>query len=1216
MVVRWTDKQKKVIDARGKNLLVSAAAGSGKTAVLVERIIRLITDSQSPVDIDKLLIVTFTNAAAAEMRERILKAIQMKSEEEPENEHLQKQQTYIHNAQITTIHSFCLKVIREHFNVIEIDPGFRVADEGELTLLKSDIINEILEDYYESGGEEFFEFIETYASGKGDENIEELILKLYSFSMSYPWPEKWLDFCISNYCLKEEEIFSSPWMESLLDYVRSMLKDYISDTLNAIAICRTEGGPYMYEEALNGDLSILHDLVESEGYDERVRLFEGLKFPTLSRKRDEGVDSIKREEVKNIRQKVKDGIQSIKNNYYFQSREEMLGDIRNSEGPTKVLIELVKEFKNRYSGTKREKNILDFNDIEHLALQILSETDEEGKSSPTAVAEEMAGGFEEIVIDEYQDSNLLQEIILKSVSKEQFGTPNIFMVGDVKQSIYKFRMARPELFMDKYNHYSSSDDALYQRINLDRNFRSRDNIIGSINLIFKQIMGKDLGDIDYDEENALYAGADYKELPGGGTEEGELLLVDAPESGKELEAQAIADRIHQMLHTKNPQMVVDRHTGEYREIRYSDIVILYRSLTGQAQVIEETLSDNGIPCYVESREGYFNALEIRIILSLLSVIDNPMQDIELAAVLKSPVAGLNSVDLARIKAENPEGSFYAAAKHYAEEGKDTGLREMLNVFFTKLDDYRFRATYSTIYELLTYVLNDTGYYLYVLAMPAGERRKANINMLKEKAAAYEKTSYKGVFNFIRYIEKLKKYKVDFAEASLVSENDDIVRIMSIHKSKGLEFPVVFLAGLGKKFNIQDSGGKIVFHPEFGIGVDFIDTDLRIKQQTLIKKSIALKVKLENLGEELRVLYVAMSRAKEKLILVGNTRNLEKQLGKWISERHNESQGLSLETLAGSSNYMDWIGYSLARHSSFAEVYDRLGIPMDFSHSLYNEKVNIKIKLINMQEILYEKIKDTVGRDYLKENLAHWDSEAVYNEKVREELGARLTFTYPFISNRGIHTKMSVTEIKRMSQMVDNEYAYPPFAETGSMSQMVPGFISKKESLNAAGKGSAYHRVLELLDFAIEPEREIIRDFIGELVARGKITRKSAEVVRPEVILTLLQSDLGKRLGAAGRQDKLYREKQYIMGIPASDINENYLSEEVVLIQGIIDAYFDEGELVVVDYKTDRVREASSLAERYRLQLDYYEKALTAITGKKVKEKIIYSLYLGKEVVLK
>lgn len=1217
MSVNWTDKQQNVIDTREKNLLVSAAAGSGKTAVLVERIIQMITDGEKPIDIDRLLVVTFTNAAAAQMRERILEAIHNKIELEPENEHLQKQQTFIHNASITTIHSFCLKVIREHFNEIDIDPGFRVGDEGELTLLKSDSISELLEEYYESDNEEFLDFIETYASGKGDDNIEELIVNLYNFSMSYPWPKKWLDYCESNYLINDKEIDSLAWLVHLSQYINMLIIDYKNSINSAINICMSIDGPYMYKEALLDDLSLLESVSNASEFDQRVEIFSTLKFSTLSRKRDESISDNKREEVKAIRQKVKDGLKSLNTNYYFQTKEEMLASIKNSAPPTRMLLELVKEFYEKFTKAKREKNIVDFNDIEHLAFQILVGLDGEGNTYQTHVAKELAQNFEEIIIDEYQDSNLLQELILKSVSREQFNTPNIFMVGDVKQSIYKFRMAKPELFVEKYNSYSLENTSLYQRINLDKNFRSRDNVLKCINFIFKQIMAKHLGDIDYDEENALYTGAEYIEYPGLNFGDTELLLVDTmKEDSKELEAQVVANRIKELVDINNGQLVVDRKTGEFRRAKYSDIVILYRSLAGQAQIVEETLMAEGIPCYVEAKEGYFSALEIRIILSLLSIIDNPMQDIELAAVLKSPIVGLDSMDLAQIKIENPTESFYYASKCYASNGKDKQLQVKLVEFFRNLEKYREMASYLSIYELLTFVLNDTGYYLYVSAMPSGDRRKANIDMLKEKAVAYESSSYKGVFNFIRYIEKLRKYKVDFAQASIISENDNTVRIMSIHKSKGLEFPIVIVGGLGKKYNNQDVNGKIVLHSEYGIGVDYIDNVLRVKEQTLIKKAIALKLKLENLAEELRVLYVALTRAKEKLILVGSSKNMEKQIGKWMSERYLISTNLAFETLASSSSFLDLIGFALIRHCSFATIFKKMNIPVNFSHPLYDEQAGFMVKWINAEEIVYDKVKDTVQRDGLRQVLLNWDSTIIYDDKIKKELENRLSYVYPYISNQDIYTKMSVSEIKKLSQTIDAEYETKLVGES-AIDEPIPMFYRENAEVAATSKGSVYHKVLELIDFTKEFTLPAMETFILELTQKGLITEKTATVIEPSRLHTLVNTTLGRRIKVASINKKLFREQQYVMGVSASDINEKYAKEEIVLIQGIIDAFFEEEDgLVIVDYKTDKVHNISQLSQRYKVQLDYYGRALEQLTGKKVKEKIIYSLYLGKEVIVK
>lgn len=1167
MGLKFTGKQQKVIDFRNKNLLVSAAAGSGKTAVLVERIVNIISDSENPIDVDRLLVVTFTNAAAQEMKERVLDAIEKRQAQNPDDEHLIKQKTYIHSAQITTIHSFCLNLIKENFNAIDIDPIFRIADEAELKLLKADIVSELLGNCYEEASEEFGNFIEAYSGNKSDENIEELILKIYEFSRSHPYPEEWFDNCEKNYSIEKEELSNTNWMKELDLYVDEILKIYLNQLNKAISICEESDGPYMYGEAIESDISYISRIIKEKDFDKRELSIRELNFQRLSGKKDVCVNPDKREKVKSIRDEIKDGIKSIKKDFYFSDSDSIVKDMKASLNQVKVLTYLAREFTKLFTKAKREKNILDFNDLEHFSLEILVKKDKD-KITTTQIADELAEYFAEVMIDEYQDSNLIQEMILTSVSSQRFGKSNLICVGDVKQSIYKFRMACPELFIEKYEKYSDQDDSIDQRINLDVNFRSRKQVINAVNSVFEATMKKSLGGIEYDAENSLYLGADYPELPENQNNEMEILVVeDVENNGKELEAAAIATKIKELV--DSGFLVKDKITGEMRSAKYSDIVILLRGVKVWADVFEQVFYSEGIPSYSESSEGYFNAMEVRTVLNMLTIIDNPRQDIPLAAVLKSQMVNFNSNDLAKIKSSNKKMSFFDMVLKYSIEGEDKILKIKVLGFLNKLDGYRTMSEYMSVYEILSYVLMDTDYYNIVLAMPGGVKRKANLDLLLDKAINYENTSYSGLFNFIRYVEKLKKLEVDFSEASVSGEKDNVVRMMTIHKSKGLEFPIVFVSGLGKTFNIKDSSGKIILHSELGIGADYIEPDNRIKDTTLIKEAISRKIKMENLGEELRILYVALTRAKEKLILTGNVKNVEKSQEKWQQE-------INFYTLTSAKNYLDWIMPAIKCHEEF------------------------NIEYLGTDEIVYSKIKSAFNKKADKESLVNWDTDHIYNEKVRQEIVERLSYEYPYVFDTKLNIKMSVSEIKKINMKVDND----KFQEE----EYVPEFIQSKQVVVGAIRGTAYHKIFETIDFREGYTHEELEEYIRNLGL--------GDVVLAKDILGFFESPIGIRMTKANLDNKLYKEKQYVMGIKAADIDEEYKGEELVLVQGIIDAYFEErNELVIVDYKTDKVKTSQELLDRYKTQLDFYEKALVKITGKRVKEKIIYSTELRKEVVL-
>ncbi|MDF2589346.1 MAG: hypothetical protein K0S41_3187 [Anaerocolumna sp.] len=1330
--MKWTVEQQKVIDLRNRNILVSAAAGSGKTAVLVERIISMITEGDNPIDIDRLLIVTFTNAAAAEMRERIGAAIDKKIEEMPENIHLQKQMTLIHSAQITTIHSFCLNVIRNHFNTIELDPSFRIADDAELTLIKSDVISDLLENYYEEGKEEFLDFIESFSKGKTDSAIEELILKLHNFSMSYPWPDEWLNDRKNTFSIETiNDMKNSDWMRVLLEHIHFIVSDLIIRSNEAIRVCSDADGPKAYIPAISSDITLLNELADVNDYEDYLNALDNFSFARLSSKRDEGVNDEKKNQVKLIREEVKKAITDLKKNYFFQPVEEMLDDIKAMKNTMEVLIQICKDFSKLYAEKKTDKNIVDFNDLEHFALNILVKK-EEGNIIPTPAADELSEYFAEIMIDEYQDSNFVQETILNSISKERLGKPNLFMVGDVKQSIYKFRLARPEIFMEKYNKYELTDN-LYQRVDLHKNFRSRDVVLSSINFIFEQIMTKKLGNIEYDEKVALYPGADYGNLTTEVSTDTEVLLVsvDPPEihqedvekftaenddseigaiedyTSKEIEAKAIAKRIKELTDPENGLLIYDRKKEIYKRATNGDIVILLRTISGWAEVFSDTLASEGIMAHTETQSGYFSTLEIRTILNLLRIIDNPRQDIPFTSILRSPIVGLSSDELALIRIKNRRMSMHeavcllideyneymeeiAATKDKDDKGKEDKDKEdndtsdkdkeerdingkviservindidinnrdirekddsnievndthkdsiknsktqyfettiyhdliyKLNKFATKLEQYRDMVFYLSIHELILKVLDDTGYYNYVSAMPAGEKRKANIDMLVQRAVRFESTSYSGLFHFIRYIEKLHKYDIDFGEAKIVSEDDNTVKIMSIHKSKGLEFPIVFVSGAGKSFNNQDSRSSLLIHPDLGLGPDYLNHELRVKAPTLVKKVIQKELVLENLGEELRVLYVALTRAKEKLIITGGVKNLDDKINKWASIINQHEKQLLFYQLSNVSNYLDWIVPAVIRHRGFEAILTNFGKSLNESNPLYHANTEFVISRCTYEELAGKEIINQIFKNFNKEELMMWDTKVVHNEEVRKQIEEHMNYVYPYLAETSIHTKLTVSELKRLGQLEADDFGVPIKGIKKKEKIMpVPKFMNSSEVIVGADLGTLYHSILEyinLLEVKNEKDIELVLDSI---VMEGKLNEDDIKAIDKEKLCKFIISPIAARMRKAKEQGKLYVERQFVMGMKAHEINPSMKSEELVLIQGVIDVYFEEDDKwVLLDYKTDSVYGKdgeNELIKRYLVQLDYYQKALEQLTGKEVKERIIYSFSLGKEIII-
>ena len=928
MGMTWTKEQQQVIDLRNRNILVSAAAGSGKTAVLVERIKELVLDKKHPVDIDHLLVVTFTNAAAAQMKERVAKALEKALQENPSDVRLQQQAALVQNAQITTIDSFCLYVLRNHFHEIGLEPNFRIGDEGELKLLREDVMTGLFEQCYEEKHPGFLHLISCYGTSRSDAPVRDMIFKLYSYAQSYPWPKQWLREALSCYEIKtEQELEQAPFIEMTVEYGKQMVKGYLEQAEHYHELCQDVDGPYMYEEACEQDVERMEELLSCSTYQDFYEELGKCKFATLGRAKDYIGSPEKQEQVKTERKKLKDGIGKLKSDCFVLTFQEILEQLTLVQPSAEALAEVTERFIDAFTERKQDKNLVDFSDLEHFALEILVE-EETGK--PTETAKEFQNAYEEIMIDEYQDSNYVQETILRTISREVVGQNNLFMVGDVKQSIYRFRLARPELFMEKFDTYETTD-APCQRIDLHKNFRSRDTVLTFTNDIFYRIMKRNLGGVDYTDEAALYCGADY---PAGEKEDAfdsEILLTTTQEleegtkqqiSKQELEAKLIADRIRKMV---GKEEVVDEETGEFRKVRYGDIVILLRSLSEWADLFAEVLNANGIPAHTVSRTGYFSALEIRTVLNYLRILDNPRQDIPLAAVLKSPMAGLSDEQLARLRLLAEDKPYHQCVKMFLEAEEELTEKESTADEDMRAKLKRFSETYKKLrrqtmdipmHELLQKVLKETGYARYASALPAGRQRLANLHMLSEKAIAYEKTSYRGLYHFIRYIDELQKYDVDFGEAELVGENEDAVNIMSIHKSKGLEFPVCFVSGMGKSFNKQDSRSKMILHPNLGVGLDIIEEDRRIKVPAFFKKVIARQTELESLGEELRVLYVAFTRAKEKLIITGCIK--DEEMLQQIREIYcgSNRKALNFKERAEAKTFLEWILPAVAAGTRF------------------------------------------------------------------------------------------------------------------------------------------------------------------------------------------------------------------------------------------------------------------------------------------------------------
>ena len=1227
--VKWTGEQRKVIELRDRNLLVSAAAGSGKTAVLVERIIARIIKGERPLDIDRLLVVTFTKAAAAEMRERIGEAIEQRLLADSSDDHLQRQQSLLHNAQITTIDSFCMYVVRNYFHLIDLDPAFRVGEEAELTLLRSDVIGDILEKHYSLAEPEFLDFVECYTPGKSDRILEELIGNLYDFSRSYPWPEEWLKEQQAAFVVKDmADLEQKTWMKKILDCVNATARDLKRRCEEAEAICLKESGPAHYLPAVKSDRELLESLGGLSSYEEGYRALAHPSFARLSAKRAPDADERKKEAVKAIRDEIKKGIGDLSRDFFFQVPEEMMKDMNRAAGAVKVLTELTLEFAEEFAARKEEKNLLDFGDLEHCALRILVKK-ENGQILPTEAAGELAARFDEIMIDEYQDSNLVQEVILNSVSREREGKPNVFMVGDVKQSIYKFRLARPELFLEKYLTYSTQDGN-YQRIDLHKNFRSREIVLHSANLIFGQIMTKALGGIVYDKSAALYPGAEFapcEEAAGTtdvllldgakedtGDEEGGA-LYDAQDQAdlKELEARMIAGRIRELTGDQG-LMIWDKEKKEYRRARYKDIVILLRTMSGWSELFVDTLSSLGIPAYADTQTGYFQTVEIRTMLNLLRILDNPRQDIPLAAVLYSPIAGFTSRELADMKCGTVSDkplTLYETLCRYSESGG--GAAKKAARFLEMLVEWRKKVPMLPVHELIELLYEETGYYDYVSVMPSGEKRERNMDMLITQAVQFEKAGYHGLFHFVRYVEKLLEYDVDYGEAQTAGENDNTVRIMSIHKSKGLEFPIVIAAGLGKMFNHSDARAKVVLHSELGIGPDSIDPKLRVKAPTLLKKVIQREIRNETLSEELRVLYVALTRAKEKLILSGAVKNLEKQAVKWLGIAGQREKEFLLQRLTAGSSFLDYIVPALVRHPDGREFFGADGVILqDDTWS----GARFAIRTYRAPELAMTEVKRQKGNLEKKAWLLS-QASVVHNREIREELERAAGYSYPYEAQMGIPVKLTISELKKAEQELDTDAGSLIPEET---EPVVPRFISRQEPVTGAARGTLYHRVLKGLPLHEVRTGEEVSRYIRSRIEAGRLPRQAAGLVRAEDIAAFLATDLARRMREADRSGRLYREQPFVLGLSAAECGyETGDPGQQLMIQGIIDVYFEEEDgLVLLDYKTDYIPKDKEeiLRERYGTQLALYEKALRQLTRRPVKECFLYSFALRKLISMR
>ena len=1218
---KWTKEQSEVISHRKGNLLVSAAAGSGKTAVLVEHVIDCLLDKEHPISLSSVVLMTFTEAAASEMKERI-KARLKEAFLENRDPHIEREIAELPNANISTIDAFCKRLIEENYTSLGIEPNFRIGEKNELALLKEDIVEELLEEEYGKKEESFLSFVDRYSTGKQDKGIQEIIVKLYYLAVASPFPEKYLKALSEN--------SSSAWKNYLLESIRKRVEEAIEMLREAIRICTEEGGPSEYLVTVEEDYQSLLRVKAGAILRRTIEEIQAISFSRIKNSKAE-----RKEEVKGRRNAVKALVQKWQKNYILIPEE--IEKKAETEGKTLLqeAIRLTLLFYARYQKEKLERNILDFSDLEHFALKLLY-TEKDGVLHFSTLADELAQEYTEVLVDEYQDSNMVQEYLVSALSKERFSEGNVFQVGDVKQSIYRFRMARPELFLRKYY------DESYPKIFLQKNFRSLKGVIDAVNACFFRIMKKELGGIEYDRDSSLFQGREEKEETDSKTE---LLLLEKEEkkgeqtgeekakgkkeenseekrgeaglekeSDLQLECRMIASRVRE-LHKKN--------------IQYKDMVILLRSPKKVAKEMVDIFSEEGIPSFAVSSDGYYSQVEVETILAMLSVIDNPKQDIPLAAVLHSPMFHFTDEELCSLKlaygsltealcmsaeaisdgnfssenqcsgntrSETISGENLCSEKEnplQVQPPLDQALFKKWKDFCTKLERYRKLSRNLRVHELLTLLYEETSYYLYASALPMGEKRRANLDQLIEDALQFEKGSFSGLFNFIRYIEKAKQKEYDEGEANIYSEKDDLLRIMSIHQSKGLQFKVVFLSSLQKNFNKQDLRESILLDEELGMASPYLDQETRIKYPSLQLSAIKEKMEEENQAEELRLLYVAMTRAEEKLIMTGVVKNLASYM-----EKHPVNEDIKIEDIRGAKSYLDFIMLAFSR---------------SFTESLENPLVKL---CTFTREALSEKKEEEEGEKFsVRDALYSYLAEKCEKTEEEEEWDKDFSYRYDHEESTHLYPKYAVSLLKKQAieavkEQGDKEgetggesKGLSEAEKSGKNGQVHERNAEKREKGLGAKIGDSFHHALALFDY--NKGLEQLPAILGE---------EELSLLNKEQFQTFLSSSLGECFKKAFQEKRLFREMHFMRALPFRALFPDRKEEDEVLLQGIIDAFIVEDDgIILVDYKTDRVKSEEELRERYRKQIMLYSDALEAILGKRVKRRVLYSFYLAKEV---
>jgi len=1209
--VTFTDAQWKAIWASGKDILVSAAAGSGKTKVLITRMIEKVINEKNPIDVDQLLVVTFTNAAAAEMRHRMAEALEEAIVDNPVSVHLRRQLSLLNKAQISTLHSFCQNVVRQYAYLLDIDPGFRLADSTEAALLRDDTIGEVLEEAYGAENPEaMYRLADSFTSDRDDQSIEKLIDRLYDYASVHPSPEKWLRAIPAQYEIEDvKSIDELGFIDSLKVSIRHSLEEAAALTGDLKRMAEMPEGPAPLIATAEMDLLWIDEAIRriTEGsWEDTYTFFGTLKWARAGAIKKDSCDEELAKRAKAIRDVVKKVVGAVKDAYFIRPPTRLLAEITLMAPAMHTLIELVIEFGKRFEQMKIDKGMLDFSDLEHYALRILSR-EEEGILVPSDVALDYRDRFAEVLVDEYQDTNLLQETIVGLVKKGSEIDGNLFMVGDVKQSIYGFRLAEPQLFLGKYNRFTDAGDSNGLKIDLNANFRSRKEVLDATNFIFSQVMGQRVGEIDYDDAAALKYGANYPEKEAAA----DLVILYPDDEEDDLEVENIkssqAEARYMIKQIKalmdSGAEVTDAFSDKRRPLEFRDIVILMRSMTWSGEIVEEfKLAD--IPIYANLSRGYFDALEVMIMLNTLRVIDNPYQDIALASVLRSPFIGMTENELAGIRLAAKNEPFYEALKRFIAVG-GAGVapvtQEKLQRFFTQFEDWRNLARRGSLSELIWQVYTDTHYYEMVGAMPNGKQRQANLRGLHDRAIDYEKTSFRGLFRFLRFIDRMQRRGDDLGEARSMSEQDNVVRLMTIHSSKGLEFPHVFIAGAGRKFNKMDFNEAYLFDQHFGLAVKAIDPDNRITYTSLPFLAIKEKKELEMRAEEMRVLYVAMTRAKEQLTIIASVKDIEREIGKWQdAQLIDPTLMLPDYTRSRANGYLDWLGPAVARHPDFAKFDVVQG--GRFIDDTSKWKIDA-LPFSSLVDVVVEVAEDDV--EELEKQALNEESIEV-NETVFAEVQNRFNWTYPHELSVSKRSKQTVSELKRLAilELAEND----PFIEkSDSVSTAYlhsrPEFMQTR-SLSAAEIGTAMHTIMQHVAVHKMHDKSSIDDLIAKLTDRQLLTVEEAMAVNVPAVAQFFETQVGQRLMAA---EEVFRELPFTYAHDGGD-------GDYQILQGIADCLFKEDDgWVLLDYKTDRVSGGfdsateinAEMQERYGIQLNLYRRAIEAIAKVEIKEMVLY-----------